>query len=86
MYVPVDKDNATHCALILRAHGDPAAVVRGIAPAAATINETVQIALMRASRESLLEVLRRMITLIGSLGWWRRSWRRRGCSRWWPSR
>jgi ABC-type antimicrobial peptide transport system permease subunit len=68
VYVPVDSSNAVHCSLIVRALGDPGTVVRGIAPAAAALKETASVALMRSSRESMLEAFRRMMTLIGSIG------------------
>jgi predicted permease len=68
VYVPVDSSNSVHCSLIVRAHDDPAAVAGGIAPAAAALNETASVSLMRASRENILETFRRIMTLIGSVG------------------
>ncbi len=68
VYVPVDSSNALHCGLILRARGEPAALVRAIAPAASLVNETVGVSLMRSNREGILEAFRRLMTVIGSVG------------------
>ncbi len=55
-------------ALILHGRGDPAALVRSIPGLAATLKETVSVTLMRTSREERLNLARRLITLIGSVG------------------
>jgi ABC-type antimicrobial peptide transport system permease subunit len=67
-YTPLEGANVERGALILHMAGDPAAMVRLIPGAAATLHETVVVALMRASRENMLESQRRMVTLIGSIG------------------
>jgi predicted permease len=67
-YVPLEGPAAERGALILHVAGDPAPLVHLVPGAAAAVNETVVVALMRASREGLLESQRRMVTLIGSIG------------------
>jgi ABC-type antimicrobial peptide transport system permease subunit len=67
-YVPLEGASMERGALILHVAGDPAPLVHLIPGAAASLKETVVVALMRASRENLLESQRRMVTLIGSIG------------------
>jgi predicted permease len=67
-YVPLDGGNVERGALILHVAGDAAPLVHLVPGAAAAVNETVVVALMRASREGLLQSQRRMVTLIGSIG------------------
>jgi predicted permease len=67
-YLPIAGPDALGCALILHTRGDPAPLMRILPGSAAAVNETVSVTLMRASRENVLEVYRRMITLIGSIG------------------
>lgn len=67
-YVQMGAGDADRSALILHTRVDPAPLVRVIAAAAAELKETVEIVLMRASRETFLEGQRRMTTLIGSIG------------------
>jgi hypothetical protein len=67
-YVPLEGAAVEGAALILHVTGDPAPLVHLVPGAVAAVNETVVVALMRASRESLLESQRRMVTIIGSIG------------------
>ena len=67
-YVPIEGPALERSALILRTAGDPASLVRMIPGSATAVNETVSVRLMRTSRESNLEVQRRMVMLIGSIG------------------
>ncbi len=67
-YLPATSRDAPNCALILHARGDPGPLLRLVPGAAAEAGETVSVVLMRSSRESMLEVYRRMVTLIGSIG------------------
>jgi len=67
-YLPIENRDAPKCALILHTRGDPSRLMRILPGSAAAVNETVSVVLMRASRESILDVYRRMVTLIGSIG------------------
>jgi len=67
-YLPIEDREAQACSLVLHAARDPAPLVRSITGSAGAENEAVSVSLMRASRESMLEVYRRMVTLIGSIG------------------
>jgi macrolide transport system ATP-binding/permease protein len=67
-YVPIAGVLAERSALILRARGDVAPLVRMIPGAVSAAGETVSVTLMRASRDNFLEGQRRMIALIGSIG------------------
>jgi predicted permease len=67
-YLPIENPDLSKCALIVHTRGDPAPLTRMIPGAAAVVNETVSVTLMRASRESILDLYRRMVTLIGSIG------------------
>jgi predicted permease len=68
VYVPIAPIEMQRSALILHTRSDPAPLVRLIPPAAGDVKETVSAVLMRTSREQILEVQRRMVLLIGSLG------------------
>jgi predicted permease len=67
-YVPIEGADVERSALILHMHGDTAALARMAAASATEMGEAVSVALMRASRENLLETQRRMITVMGSIG------------------
>jgi ABC-type antimicrobial peptide transport system permease subunit len=67
-YLPIQPADIERSALILHARTDPAPLVRLIPAVAAEVKQTASVVLMRASRDSLLEGQRRMITLIGSIG------------------
>ncbi len=67
-YLPMQDSDVLGSALILHGRGDPAALVRSIPGLAATLKETVSVTLMRTSREERLNLARRLITLIGSVG------------------
>jgi predicted permease len=67
-YVPIEGADTDRSALILHTKGDPAPLVRMIPAAAAAVDQTVSVALMRASRDKFLDSQRRMVTLIGSIG------------------
>jgi ABC-type antimicrobial peptide transport system permease subunit len=67
-YVPIEGSDVERSVLILHAKGDPAPLVRMIPGAAAALDETVSVTLMRTSRDKFLEGQRRMVTLIGSIG------------------
>lgn len=67
-YVPIEAAFVERSALILHTHSDPAPLVRMVPAAAAALDETVSVSLMRASRDSFLEAQRKMVTLIGSIG------------------
>jgi len=66
-YVPVQGVDVERSALILHTLDDPALLLRMVSAAAAS-DETVSVSLMRASRDNFLAGLRRMITLISSIG------------------
>jgi ABC-type antimicrobial peptide transport system permease subunit len=67
-YEPILGADIDRSALILHTRGDPAPLVRMIPPAAATLDESVSVTLMRTSREKSFEGQVRMIKLIGSVG------------------
>jgi predicted permease len=67
-YLPFQPAAEERAVLIVHTRGDPAQLSRAIAAAAGTMNEVVAVSLMSASRDSFLQGQRRMITLIGSLG------------------
>jgi putative ABC transport system permease protein len=67
-YLPLETPQIAKCGLILRTRSDPGPVARMIPTAAESTGETVSAILMRSSRENMLDVYRRMVTLIGSVG------------------
>jgi predicted permease len=67
-YLPIENFDQSKCAVIVHTRGDPAPLTRMVPGAAAALNEAVSVTLMRASREAILELYRRMVTVIGSLG------------------
>lgn len=67
-YLPLRGPEVAAGALILHGRGDPAPLVRSMPGLAATLNETISVTLMRTSREERLDLERRLITLIGSVG------------------
>jgi hypothetical protein len=67
-YVPIQGVDVERSALILYTRGDPAPLVRMIPGAAAAVDQTVSVLLMRAGRDRFLESQRRMVTLLGSIG------------------
>jgi ABC-type antimicrobial peptide transport system permease subunit len=68
VYGPLYGPNVERSALILHTAADAGSVVHLVPGAATSLNETVVVALMRASRENIIEGQRRMVTLIGSIG------------------
>jgi predicted permease len=67
-YVPIQGADVERSALILHTRGNPATLVRMIPTAAAAVDETVSVSLMRTTRDNFLETQRRMVILIGSIG------------------
>ena len=67
-YVPIEGLDVERSALILRTRSDPAPLVHMIPAAAAAVDETVSVSLMRTARDQFLETQRRMVKLIGSIG------------------
>ncbi|MES1258544.1 MAG: ABC transporter permease [Acidobacteriota bacterium] len=67
-YVPIDPAAMEGSALILHAKGDPSPLVRAISLVSAATGEPVSIALMRESREGMLDGYRKIMTVVGSLG------------------
>jgi len=67
-YVPIDDLYVERSALILRTRFDPAPLVHMIPAAAAEVDETVAVSLMRTGRQHFLETQRIMVNLIGSIG------------------
>jgi ABC-type antimicrobial peptide transport system permease subunit len=66
-YIPIQDGAEKRMILIVHTSGDPALLASSIAQATAVMNQHVAVSLMKESRHALLEMDRKLITLIGSL-------------------
>jgi predicted permease len=67
-YVPVGGAQLDRSAVILHVMGDPCPVLRLVAGAAASSNETVSASLMRTSRDTYLKSMEKLTILLGGIG------------------
>jgi predicted permease len=67
-YLPIHGATVDRSQLLLHVRGDPAPLARLIPSAAATVNETVAVTMLRDSHERFLDAQAKVITLIGSIG------------------
>jgi macrolide transport system ATP-binding/permease protein len=67
-YLPMEDSAVTGGALILHTRGIHASLLHSLVATASDENETVSVTPMSVSRENVLDVYRRMVTVIGSIG------------------
>ena len=67
-YVPIADAEVDRSALVIHTDSDPAPLVRLIPAAAAALDETVEVSLMRSAHDNFIDGSRKVVTLIGSIG------------------
>ena len=67
-YVPIAGAQLDRSSVILHVVGEPSSVLRLVAGAAASLNETVSASLMRTSRDNYLKSMEKLTILLGGIG------------------